>query len=220
VRAIFLSYRRDDAEGEAGRLFADLISEFGADKVFMDVAGIEPGRDFRKVIDQNVASCGVLLAMMGKGWIDAMDEAGRRRLDDPVDFVRLETASALRRDIPVIPVLVHGGRMPRSEQLPEDLKDLAYRNAVELTHARWDSDVQVLIKALRPPREPCGRGARRHRNRHGARPAIGQKHGTYPGGSWRYEFGGPCAADEENLARHSRGRSGDDRYCSRRRRHE
>ena len=150
MRAIFLSYRRDDAEGEAGRLFADLISEFGADKVFMDVAGIEPGRDFRKVIDQNVASCGVLLAMMGKGWIDAMDEAGRRRLDDPVDFVRLETASALRRDIPVIPVLVHGGRMPRSEQLPEDLKDLAYRNAVELTHARWDSDVQVLIKALRP----------------------------------------------------------------------
>jgi TIR domain len=150
VRAIFLSYRRDDAEGEAGRLFDDLTSEFGTDRVFMDVAGIEPGRDFRKVIDQNVASCGVLLAMMGKGWIDAKDDAGRRRLDDPVDFVRLETASALRRDIPVIPVLVHGGRMPRSEQLPEDLKDLAYRNAVELTHARWDSDVQVLMKALRP----------------------------------------------------------------------
>ena len=150
MRAIFLSYRRDDAEGEAGRLFDDLTSEFGTDRVFMDVAGIEPGRDFRKVIDQNVASCGVLLAMMGKGWIDAKDDAGRRRLDDPVDFVRLETASALRRDIPVIPVLVHGGRMPRSEQLPEDLKDLAYRNAVELTHARWDSDVQVLIKALRP----------------------------------------------------------------------
>lgn len=150
MRAIFLSYRRDDAEGEAGRLFDDLISEFGVDKVFMDVAGIEPGRDFRKVIDQNVASCGVLLAMIGKGWIDAKDDAGRRRLDDPVDFVRLETASALRRDIPVIPVLVHGGRMPRAEQLPEDLKDLAYRNAVELTHARWDSDVQVLIKALCP----------------------------------------------------------------------
>jgi len=150
VRAIFLSYRRDDAEGEAGRLFDDLVHEFGADKVFMDVAGIEPGRDFRKVIDQNVSSCGVLLAMMGKGWIDAKDESGRRRLDDPLDFVRLETASALKRDIPVIPVLVHGGRIPRSEQLPDDLRDLAYRNGVELTHARWDSDVQLLIKALRP----------------------------------------------------------------------
>ena len=150
MRAIFLSYRRDDAEGEAGRLFDALTLEFGADKVFMDVVGIEPGRDFRKVIDQNVASCGVLLAMIGKGWMDARDDAGRPRLDDPMDFVRLETASALRRDIPVIPVLVHGGRMPRPEQLPEDLKDLVYRNAVELTHARWDSDVHLLIKALRP----------------------------------------------------------------------
>jgi len=150
MRAIFISYRRDDAEGEAGRLFADLTVQFGADRVFMDVTGIEPGRDFRKVIDQNVSSCGVLLAVVGKGWTDAKDEDGRRRLDDPMDFVRLETASALKRDIPVIPVLVHGGRMPRAEQLPEDLKDLAYRNAVELTHARWNSDVQILIKALRP----------------------------------------------------------------------
>ena len=157
MRAIFLSYRRDDAEGEAGRLFDDLIAEFTTDKVFMDVTGIEPGRDFREVIDQNIASCGVLLAIMGKDWIDAKDDAGRRRLDDPFDFVRLETASALRRDIPVIPVLVHGGRMPRPEQLPEDLKDLAYRNAVELTHARWDSDVQLLMRALRPhvDREPA-----------------------------------------------------------------
>ena len=107
MRAIFLSYRRDDAEGEAGRLFDFLTAEFGADNVFMDVAGIEPGRDFRKVIDQNVTSCGVLLAMIGKGWLDAKDDAGRPRLDDPMDFVRLETASALKRDIPVIPVLVH-----------------------------------------------------------------------------------------------------------------
>ena len=148
--AIFLSYRRDDAEGEAGRLFDDLTAEFGTDKVFMDVAGIELGRDFRKVIDENVSSCGVLLAMIGKSWIDAKDEDGRRRLDAPLDFVRLETASALKRDIPVIPVLVQRGRMPRPEELPQDVKDLAFRNAVELTHARWDSDVQLLIKALRP----------------------------------------------------------------------
>ena len=122
MRAIFISYRRDDAEGEAGRLFDDLTAQFGADKVFMDVAGIEPGRDFRKVIDQNVSSCGVLLALIGKDWIDVKDEAGQRRLDNPFDFVRLETASALKRDIPVIPVLVHGGRMPKAEQLPDDLR--------------------------------------------------------------------------------------------------
>jgi hypothetical protein len=150
MRAIFISYRREDAEGQAGRLFDDLVAEFGEDSVFMDVFGIEPGRDFRRAIDEQVASCGVLLAVIGKSWFDAKDESGRSRLDDPMDFVRLETASALKRDIPVIPVLVRGARMPRPEQLPADLAELAYRNAVELTHARWDSDVQLLVKALRP----------------------------------------------------------------------
>jgi hypothetical protein len=150
MRAIFISYRREDAEGQAGRLFDDLVMHFGEDSVFMDVAGLEPGRDFRRAIDEQVASCGVLLAVIGKSWFDAKDESGRRRLDDPMDFVRLETASALKRDIPVIPVLVRGANVPRAEQLPPDLAELAYRNAVELTHARWDSDLQVLVKALRP----------------------------------------------------------------------
>jgi hypothetical protein len=150
MRAIFISYRREDVEGHARSLFQDLTAEFGKDKVFMDVAGIEPGLDFRRVIDQQVASCEVLLAMIGKDWLDAKDESGRRRLDQPADFVRLETASALKRDIPVVPVLVHGAKMPQADDLPDDLKDLAYRNAVELTHARWDSDVRVLMDALRP----------------------------------------------------------------------
>jgi len=150
MRAIFLSYRREDAEGQAGRLFDDLTRYFGDDAVFMDVAAIDAGRDFRRAIDEQVASCGVLLAMIGKSWLTATDESGARRLDNPKDFVRLETASALKRDIPVVPVMVHGARMPRAEDLPEDLRDLAFRNGVELTHARWDSDVEVLVKALRP----------------------------------------------------------------------
>ncbi len=148
MRAIFISYRRQDAEGQAGRLFDDLVERFGAEAVFMDVAAIEPGRDFRRAIEQHVGSCGVLLAVMGREWIGARNEAGDRRLDDPLDFVRLETASALKRDIPVIPVLVQGARMPRPDQLPGDLVELAYRNGVELTHARWESDVGVLCKAL------------------------------------------------------------------------
>lgn len=148
--AIFISYRREDSEGHAGRLFEDLVERFGAESVFMDVAGIEPGRDFRKVIDANVANCSVLLAVIGKRWLEAKDEAGKRRIDDPADFVRLETASALKRDIPVVPVLVQGGSMPRAEQLPAELSELAFRNAVELRHARWGSDVDVLAKALRP----------------------------------------------------------------------
>jgi TonB family protein len=149
LRAIFVSYRRNDSQGEAGRLFDDLVTHFGEQKVFMDVAGIEAGRDFRKAIEESVANCGVLLVIIGPSWVAAKNEAGVRRLDDPADFVREEVAAALRRDIPVIPVLVRGAEMPRVEQLPETLTDLAYRNCVELTHARWRSDVQLLIEPLR-----------------------------------------------------------------------
>jgi hypothetical protein len=158
--AIFISYRRDDAEGQAGRLFDALTEQFGGNAVFMDVAAIEPGRDFRRAIDDQVSSCGVMLAVIGRNWLTTRSESGSRRLDDPLDFVRLETASALKRDIPVVPVLVQGARMPRAEDLPEDLKALGFRNSVELTHARWDSDMQVLVKSLRPyvrmPQEPTG----------------------------------------------------------------
>ncbi len=145
-----MNYRRNDSEGEAGRLFDELEKHFGEDAVFMDVAGIEPGQDFRRAIDQRVASCSVLLAVIGQHWLDARDGSGGRRLDDAGDFVRIELASALRGNIAVVPVLVRGSRMPRAEELPDELKDLAYRNAVELTHARWKSDIQLLIRALRP----------------------------------------------------------------------
>lgn len=147
-RAIFISYRRDDTEGEAGRLFDDLTRTFGGKSVFMDVTDIKPGLDFRKVIDDNVATCGVLLAVIGPAWTTITGAAGERRLDDPNDFVRLEIASALARDIAVIPVLVHDAQMPHPDQLPDNLKDLAFRNSVEITHTRWNSDVQLLNDAL------------------------------------------------------------------------
>lgn len=149
-RAIFISYRRDDTEGEAGRLFDDLVRAFGDNSVFMDVAGINPGMDFRKAIDDNVATCGVLLAMIGAEWTTIANSNGQRRLDDENDFVRLEIASALARNIAVIPVLVHDAKMPHPDQLPDNLKDLAYRNSVEISHARWNSDVDLLTKALAP----------------------------------------------------------------------
>jgi hypothetical protein len=173
MRAIFISYRREDSEGEAGRLFDDLVAVFGEDSVFMDVAAIEVGRDFRKAIDDSVATCGVLLAVVGKGWVDAKNAAGNRRLDDPSDFVRLETASALKRDIPVVPVLVRGATMPRPEELPDDLKEFAYRNGCELTHPRWSSDVQLLVNALKPMvGEACGPGTEQKRPGSGPAAAV------------------------------------------------
>ena len=116
----------------------------------MDVDAIQPGRDFRRAIDESIAECSVLLAVIGQHWLESKDSLGRRRLDDSRDSVRLEIASALRRDIPVDPVLVRGAGMPHADQLPSDLRDLAYRNAVELAHARWKSDLQILINALSP----------------------------------------------------------------------
>ena len=150
MRGIFISYRREDAEGQAGRLFDDLSAHFGRDAVFMDVAGIKKGLDFRRIIDEHVTSCGVLLVIIGKRWLSVTDDKGKRRLDDANDFVRLETAAALSRDIPVVPVLVHDAVMPTEQELPDVLKELAFRNGTELTHARWDSDVKLLVEDLRP----------------------------------------------------------------------
>ncbi len=154
MQTIFISYRRSDSEGEAGRLFDDLAGRLSEQAVFMDVDAIQPGRDFRKAIEESIRSCSVLLAMIGQQWLESSNELGQRRLDDENDYLRLEIASALERDIAVIPVLVRGARMPRPEQLPADIRDLAYRNCVELTHARWKSDLQVLIQALKPYLDP------------------------------------------------------------------
>lgn len=118
---IFISYRREDAQGEARHLADDLKQHFPG-QIFMDVTGIEPGRDFRKVIDGAVSTCDVLIVVIGRDWLTTADAQGQRRLDNPKDFVRLETGGALAREIPVIPVLVQGASMPASEQLPPNLE--------------------------------------------------------------------------------------------------
>ncbi len=159
LHSIFISYRRDDSEGEAGRLSDDLSEIFHEDSVFMDVNAIQPGRDFRKAIDESIHKCSVVLAILGPTWLESKSSLGQRRLEDEADFLRLELVSALQRDIAVIPVLIRGTRMPRADQLPEELKELAFRNSVELTHARWKSDVQVLVRALRPYLEGPGDSA-------------------------------------------------------------
>ena len=151
---IFISYRRDDAGEAAGRLSDNLVERFGRDSIFMDVDGIALGRDFRTVIEETLGQCGVMLAVMGKDWLQSKDAKGNRRLDQPTDYVRLEITTALKRDIPVIPVCVQGASVPSCDDLPDALKNFAFRNAFELTHARWSSDVQLLTERLRPYMEP------------------------------------------------------------------
>ncbi len=146
--SVFISYRREDTEGQARALFQDLVAKLGRDSVFMDVDSIGLGRDFRTVLQERLATCDVMLVLIGPDWLAGKDKLGRRRLDNPGDYVRLEVAAALKRNIPVTPLLLHGAAMPAAEQLPEDLSDLAFRNGFEISHNRWDSDVQELIKRL------------------------------------------------------------------------
>ena len=144
---IFLSYRREDASAYAGRVYDRLVAHFGAGQVFMDIDQIEPGEDFVQVIDRKVGACETAVVLIGKGWLSASDGEGRR-LDNPEDFVRLEVAAALQRNVRVVPVLVGGAAMPRMQQLPEPLALLSRRNALEISDTRFHSDVDRLIKAL------------------------------------------------------------------------
>ena len=144
---VFISYRRGDSAGYAGRVRDRLERELGCELLFMDVDAIPLGMNFSKVLHEEVAKCGVLLAVIGPTWSDARDEYGNRRLDDPNDFVRVEIAAALQRNIPVIPILIDGARIPKAIELPDDLKELALRNGLEIHHASFQDDMDRLISS-------------------------------------------------------------------------
>lgn len=145
---IFLSYRREDTSGYAGRLFDHLKRHFGKDRVFMDISNIEPGVDFVESIEKALGSCDAFLVLIGKNWLDCRNTKGERRLDNPDDFIRIETSTALKRGVRVFPILVKGAEMPSSEDLPEDMVSLARRNAQELSDQRWDFDCNRLLEVL------------------------------------------------------------------------
>lgn len=146
---IFVSYRRQDASGEAGRLVDHLQEIFGEHSVFLDVETIEAGLDFVQAIDKALSSCKVLIAMIGPYWTNIKDSDGNLRLFKEDDFIRLEVAAALERDIRVIPVLVNGAIMPSADQLPENLKALTRRHAHELSSSRWQYDSDQLAEILK-----------------------------------------------------------------------
>ena len=145
---IFINYRRGDDPGFAQALLAHLTQVFPPEQLFMDVDNIEPGLDFVRVLNDQVAQCDILISVVGKNWTDARDENGARCLDNPEDFVRIEIEAALQQDKRVIPVLVGQAQMPRTDQLPDTLRPFARRNAVRLTHERFRSDTGALIAAL------------------------------------------------------------------------
>jgi hypothetical protein len=146
---LFLSYRRDDSAGFAGRLADALEAAFGAGSVFRDVDDIRPGEDFVRTIESHLRAVGAVLVMIGPRWL-AISTDGKPRLADPDDFVRREIEAALASGKPVIPLLVGGARMPAAAELPGAIAGLAQRQAVALTDGNWRGDVDRLVASLRP----------------------------------------------------------------------
>jgi len=146
---IFLCYRREDSGGYAGRIQDQLVQDLGPDTLFINVDAIPLGVNFVRVLHDEVTKCDVLLAVIGRNWLDARDERGNRRLENPNDFVRIEVGAALQRNIPVVPILVDGARIPDVGQLPKELEELSFRNGIDVRLASFHSDVSRLIYALR-----------------------------------------------------------------------
>lgn len=156
MSCIFISYRRNDSPDAVGRIYDRLAAEFGRARVFKDVDSIPLGQDFRGHLDEVIADCPVVLAVIGPRWIDARDDTGRRRLEDPEDFLRIELETAIARNRAVVPVLVGHAAIPAAHQLPASLASLAYRQATEV---RPDPDFHVdatrLVAALRGMLDPA-----------------------------------------------------------------
>lgn len=151
TKGIFVSYRRDDAAHVTGRIHDFLASRFGAGKVFMDVDSVAPGEDFVSKIGDTIAACDVFLVIIGPAWLEARTADGRRRIDLPQDFVRIELAAALSRGVKIIPVLVDNAGMPRQEDLPEDVAQMVRHNAVFLNHTTFRRDMEALAASLAEP---------------------------------------------------------------------
>ncbi len=146
---IFISYRRADSSDISGRIYDRLVQHFGTEHVFKDVDSIPLGVDFKRHLDEAVAQCSVFLAVIGADWLRPGDTAKESHLHDSTDFVRIEIESALRRDIPLIPLFVREATMPPAVDLPGSLKVLSYRNGIAIrSDPDFHNDMDRLIRAV------------------------------------------------------------------------
>lgn len=146
---IFINYRRGESLKDAQHLATLLANRFGEKHIFLDVRGIDGGEHWLHTLEKQVAASEVMVALIGKGWIDVKDEEGNRRLDNPNDFVRFEIAQALQRDIPVLPVLLDGAQVPRIAQLPQDMMALSLFQAMPLRTESVVQDAEAIARRLK-----------------------------------------------------------------------
>jgi TIR domain len=162
-KRIFINYRREDTSAYAGRIYDHLTRQYGEEQVFIDVSSIPAGADFIKALADGLSGSQVLLVLIGQEWLTVTDGKGSRRLDGPHDFVRAEIEAALIREIPVLPVIIDGGKMPRTPDLPKSLAPLARRQKIEIRHSSFEADMTRLFiginSALGMEPGPIYRGA-------------------------------------------------------------
>lgn len=152
---VFLSYRRGDTSGHAGRLRADIERLLPGSRVFMDISAIRPGEDFANAIQTAIASCNLFLVLIGRGWLSLLREDSADQEQE--DWARVELRNAIDHKIPIVPVLVDRASLPEIKELPEDLRDLARRQAIEISESRWDFDVSRLIEVIKQTTHGSGK---------------------------------------------------------------
>ncbi len=148
MSGVFICYRRKDSIAYAGRLFDQLADKFDKERIFMDIDTMKVGLDFVEQIEKAVQSCDVLIAVIGKTWVNIQDEEGHRRLDNPEDFVRVEIQAALGRNIPVVPLLVGGADMPKAKDLPASIANLSRPQAMKMSDERFRADATRLLDQI------------------------------------------------------------------------
>jgi hypothetical protein len=150
---VFMSYRHQDSSGYAGWLYQLIAERMGMSKVFRDIDSIRPGLHFPTEIAQAVGSCSVALVLIGPNWLSAVDDEGRRRIDDPDDWVRLEIETALEKGLNVVPLLLQGAGMPPAELLPASIRGLSQVQAFPLRDDSFREDVKRVIELIEAPQE-------------------------------------------------------------------
>ncbi len=148
MAGIFISYRRDDSQGFAGRLADDLDELLGPDRVFRDIE-IPIGSDFTDVLQRAIAASDILMVVIGRYWAADLGQGFGSRLFEPNDWVRTEIEAAFSQGKQVVPVLVGGAAMPDAESLPESIRRLTRLQAATLTDRHWDAEVAELVLRLR-----------------------------------------------------------------------
>lgn len=144
---VFISYRRDDTASAAGRVYDRLCLLLKKSNVFFDVSAIKAGADFEQSIVAAMASSNAVLIFIGDKWLAPSPPTNAARIWEPRDYVHAEVRSALSRPITVLPILVGGARMPKAEELPEDIRAVINRNALPLRHESFDDDTENIIDA-------------------------------------------------------------------------